>query len=477
MLPARLFGILVAAMLTPMAVAKDAVITITPLGAVQKDAVGILPPEVSGIPSTFWGQSPGSSLKTLIQKDYGERLPAVQDMLMRIMLAQIAPPLGQGAEADLLLARLDYLIGLGALDPADALASSVTIDEPELFARWFDINILQRRPDRACAPLLERSSLATDLPRRIFCLAQNSDWSAAEVALSLGTTLGEVTPQMGDLLGHYLDREMFEDVSVRLNGAISPIEFVLAEQLDAPYSENLPLAYLSFTPPDALGWKENLYRAESLSRARGNTPAHLIATYSTERPSASGGIWDRVAAVQRLMDRLKNGDVLEISEALIEAFDQMRPSGLLHPLAEHLGPRLDDLALTERASEIRMHLRFLRDDGMAAAALTVGELPPEDMRRAVITDDFSFVANDDPLKTAISISFTEELSSGQYRQMFDAGQTGLAVLTALHALKEGEISDPREIPAALQTLRAAGFDEEARHIALQILIFDLEGRQ
>ena len=97
------------------------------------------------------------------------------------------PATGDGS---LLLARIDRLLEIGALEPALALLELAGPAQPELFRRWFDIGLLTGRGGPRLRGAARTPAVSPTFPARIFCLARGGDWNAAELTLRLGAGAG-----------------------------------------------------------------------------------------------------------------------------------------------------------------------------------------------------------------------------------------------------------------------------------------------
>jgi hypothetical protein len=120
------------------------------------------------------------------------------------------PPADAGGRGALLLARIDELLDVGALEQAAALLDAAGSAEPELFRRSFDVALLTGTEDRACAQMRANPQLAPTFPARIFCLARSGDWNAAALTLRTAQALGFVTEEEDALLSRFLDPELYE---------------------------------------------------------------------------------------------------------------------------------------------------------------------------------------------------------------------------------------------------------------------------
>ena len=62
-------------------------IEVTVLRDIQRDAVGLLPPEVTGLPVTLWRNSTTQDLLSLLEASQVSQNPSIQSLTMRVMLA------------------------------------------------------------------------------------------------------------------------------------------------------------------------------------------------------------------------------------------------------------------------------------------------------------------------------------------------------------------------------------------------------
>ncbi len=443
----------------------------TRLSDTQKDTVGLLPAQVSGIPLNFWGNSDTDRVASLIRNAPLGQLPQITDLWRRIILAEIDPPMGANQDNPLLLARLDNLLTAGALDPAEALLKAADPNNPELFRRWFDVSILTQRADEACARMVKTPNFAPTLQARIFCLARAGDWSAASVTLFTGRALGAFSEDQALLLGMFLDPQMFAGAKEpAIPAVLTPLTFVMREALGLPRpAHSLPLAFLHMDLQNKAGWKQRITSAERLVREHAIPNAILLDLYLEGAASASGGVWDRVSAVQKLNNTLDAGNDKALSEALIKAYTALSPLGLQPVLADWFASALADHTLTPAAKHIGFELAALDSDSRKLALDLASSDQTEHFIAAILSNRYDAPPKGD-MQQAISNALTGLSPKTVLHQSVDNGQRGAAVLKALTLLHSGPNSDVGDVETALSVLAYSGFKDEARNIAIQLLL-------
>ena len=186
-------------------------ITVTPLGDIRRDAVGLLPPERTGFARALWGDGSAAEVRALILEHPDQGVPEARALFHRLLLAEADPPQGAGSGDSVLVARIDRLLEIGALEEARALIDRAGPDTPELFRRWFDTGLLLEQSAEPCAALRQNPALSPTLPARVFCLARGGDWNAAEITLTLGQQVGSIPEAEQALLARFLDPVLFEE--------------------------------------------------------------------------------------------------------------------------------------------------------------------------------------------------------------------------------------------------------------------------
>ncbi|CAM3012859.1 hypothetical protein SAMN04488021_10831 [Paracoccus aminovorans] len=347
---------------------------VTRLGEGNPDGKGTVSPRAAGLPPGLWGESDSEVLIRLIRQS-SPRLPALRRLERRLLAAQLRPPqAAPGQDGALFLARVDKLLDMGATGAAKELLKAAGPGDPERFRRLFDIALLSGDEAQACETMDRTPGVAPSFPARIFCLALGGDWTAAALVFHGAEGLGQIDPQMAALLARYLD-DGYADSSDELPPPLvaTPLDLRLYEAIGQPLpSSALPLAFALADLDQNGGWKARLDAAERLARAGAIPASQLRAIYLEQKPAASGGVWDRAAAVQALAAALAERDPDATAAALPPAFQAMVAAGLGPALAEMAGAEVGAMGLDGQPGRIALWL------ALQAAQPQVVADPPAD---------------------------------------------------------------------------------------------------
>lgn len=445
-------------------------ITVVPLGAPDRAATGLISAQRAGLPSDLWQGTDPIKLANLLHAMPVHYQPALQEAFSRLVLTEAAPPKG-GRDA-LLLARIDALLIRGALEPAQALLERAGPDTRDLFRRWFDILLLSGTEDRACATLAAKPELSPNYETRVFCLARSGRWHTAALTLETATALGRVSPDMRDRLARFLDPEIFEDEPMPpLPDPITPLDFRLLEAVGEPVpTSRLPLAFAQTDLRHIIGWKSQIEAAERLARSGALATNRLLGIYTARKPAASGGVWDRVAAVQALDIAITAGHPDVVAARLPAAMDAMRAAGLEAVLADLFGARLARLDLPPQSAQIAHTMALIAD---APTRLPVNALPARlAFATALARNEQPESPPNDALAGALGAGLMREDVPERYAALLARKQWGEALLRALDTLSDGALTDPLDAGDAIALMAQAGLDDLARQAAVQILLLD-----
>jgi hypothetical protein len=498
-------------------------ITAQPLDAVRPEAVGLFPPGRVGLPRGIWGPSTAAELTALIRILPLDTLPALRDLTYRLLLAEFdAPGLGPGspeATAEgFILARIDALVAVGALDQASALLDTLDPVAPALVARRFDIRLLLGDDEAACEDLVRVAGRAvradtepdalipvpgsqtespgpTALPARaealtaagslqaaaLFCQARAGDWAGADRNLNAART-GSVPldPVYLDLLERFVDFDAHVgEGRPAMPEQPSPLAWRLLEALGEPVAtQGLPVAYAHADLRGTAGWRAQIEAAERLVRSAALPPNRLLGLYTERRAAASGGIWERVRRVQALDHALAEGNAGAVADALLAVWPHIQDAELEVPFAALFGRSIMAAGLTGSARDLAATVGLLSEDyELAALALDEGGASARLRRMAAVArglppGDLARNAADAEGAVLAVFAGTETLPDEIANRLAE-GRVGEELLRVL--IRIGASGDPRMLAEGLMVLRHLGLEDIARRTALQALLLERRG--
>ncbi len=450
-------------------------ITVTTLDGPTPDAVGLLPVSVTGLPRGFWGATPSKELARLIRTQSPHSLPAMQDLLQMILLAELdAPADGTGA---LFLARIDKLLDMGTLEQAQALLVRAGPHTPDLFRRWFDVALLTGTEDVACDTLRTNADIAPTFPARIFCLARNGDWNAAAVTLETAKVLGYVTPEEDALLARFLDPELSEgSAPLPMPKQVTPLIFRMREAIgESIPTPALPRAFANADLRSNTGWKAQIEAAERLAITGAIDENHLLGIYTERLPAASGGVWERVDAVQAFDTAYSASDPGAVAKALPTVWDEMKKAQLEVPFAALYGEGLAKLPLGADTAPLAYLVGLLSEDYEKVVSKYSPTSPAEKFLAALAQGDLDDVEAPNNKARAIKAAFTTTATPEQFAPLLEEDMLGEAILRAISLFNQGTGGDLENIRKALILLRSVGLEDTARRAALQLMLLDRRG--
>ena len=453
-------------------------ITVTPLGRQVPVTLGLAPAGRDGLPRTLWGISPSADLARKLTAVPADTLPAIRSLLYSILLAELAAPADGDPQEALFLARVDKLLDLGALDPALALLEQLDKPKPETFRRWFDISLLLGHENYACEVMDRSPEIAPTFPARIYCLARLGDWNAAALALRTGATLGTIDPPTADLLERFLDTE-FADGAPQLPvpDRPSPLTLRMMEAIGEPVATStLPLAFAQAELRSNIGWKARIEAGERLARTGAVPPNRLLGLYSERRAAASGGVWDRVTAVQEFEAALDGRDAAVISKALPVVWKAMEQEELEVFFAGLFGARLAGLPLDPAASALALRIGLLSNDYEKVALARSAADPAEAFLIGLAKGQVTGTTAPDQMGVAVQAAFaTTQPQSEEETSRLEDGRLGAALLDAMTMVTDGARGDLRSVTQGLILLRKAGLESVARRAALELVLLERRG--
>jgi hypothetical protein len=453
-------------------------ISVTPLGGPDIDSLGLFNPVRIGLTRDLWANSPAERVKAGLSAMPTDTLPTALQLGYRLLLAEFAAPVFSDPldPGSVLTTRIDTLIAMGALEQASILLEASPVQTAALNARAFDIALLLGEEDAACARMTGQMSTQYGYGAQIFCLARRGEWQSAFATLNTSRALGLLDAPEAALLERFLEEEE-QEVTLPPPAMISPLAWRLLEALGEPVpTASLPVAFAYADLRGTSGWRAQLDAAERLTRAGVMQPNRLLGVYGQRRPAASGGVWDRVQAVQSLDQALQTGDAAVIDAALQRAWPLFVAVELDVAFAQMFAERFDSHQPGPEARDIVWTLLMLAQEHLDRAQT----LAPEDERGALVMA----LAGDAPLPDqmrdtmaqAIVQAFGDQSDLGEgLQQALSTGQPGLALLDALPLLALGAKGDPHSARQGLEVLRAVGLEQAARQIAIELLLIERRG--
>ena len=446
-------------------------ISVAPLDGQAPKIIGLVPFSITGLATNIWQGANADTLADALANIPPFQLPAAQSLMFTLLLAEAHPARGDSIAFD--IARIDALLKVGALDPALALIHQVgASSHPAIAQRLIDASLLNETEHQACDLINSAPHLAPEYSYRIFCAARSGDWDTANLLLGTARGLNLVSKDQAAVLERFLDPDLFEE-EPPLTRPQTPnaLIFRLFEALGQPISTRpWPIVYANADLRDIMGWKTQIDAAERLA-GTGALPANLLlGKYSERQAAASGGVWDRVAAVQRFETALKTGNPEAIGKTMPKAWQQMQNAQLGGPLADLF---VDDLLNIELPTSLH-DIAYSMVQSTAHYEHASDTFPNAAARHPFRTSVAQGHATSSLAKTTIEAAIARGFQSVQadpsITSMAENGRLGLAILQTVTALEAGNQGDLEQLSTALANLRAIGLEDAARRAALQILI-------
>lgn len=457
--------------------ALPSTVTTSSLDGPSPDGVGLIPTVVSGLPRDLWGAGMTREIAEALVKHPDEDLPALRQLFLTLLLAEVAAPVDAGGRGELLLVRIDKLLALGALEQAAALIEAAGTMTPDLFRRSFDVALLTGAEDRACAGMANAPHLAPTVPARIFCLARSGDWDTAALTIRTSTALGQISTDQETLLSRFLDPDLYEGEPVpAAPDPVTPLDWMIYAAIGEPLpTEGLPIAFSYAEISPRSGWKARIEAAERLTRAGTIPPNVILGLYTENDPAASGGVWDRVAAFQAFEAAITARDPARVTATLPVVWTKMQDVELEVPFAILFSKALIELPLEGEAAEIAFRVGLLSPYAEAVANRARPVSAEDAFLTAIALGKAASALPPDSLARAISAAFRSPEVSAEAQALLDGNRKGEALVTAIDNIGRGVQGDLRGVTEGLSILRLAGQESVARRTALELMILERRG--
>ena len=452
-------------------------VSVSVLGAASPDALGLLAPMTTGLPSNLWGLGRATEIAQAITRTNSGGLPALQSLLLTLLLAKADPPIDAGNSGTVLLARIDRLLDMGALDQASALLTLAGDGNADLFRRNFDVALLLGSEDKACNRMRAVPELAPTFPARVFCLARAGDWNAAALSLRTGEALDQITPAEVALLSRFLDPDLADGVAaLPAPEKPTPLIWRMYEAIGEPLpTMGTPVAFSHADLGPRAGWRAHIEAAERLARVGAISPDVLIGVYTERKPAASGGVWDRVAAFQKFDVALQSADVDAVARTLPVVWARMTEAELEAPFAALFAKNLMRLDVPGDAGALAFRVALLSDQYERAAQGRTPANPSEAFLIGLARGKLASVPAQDALGRAIASAFVRPSLSEDVRALLEQDRVGEALLAAISLIESGARGDLGDVSSGLSILRHLGMEDAARRSALELLLLERRG--
>lgn len=452
-------------------------VTVMPLDAAITRRLGLLPFRVTGLPPQMWTGSDPDMLHFKLRSAARQRISAAQELLLMLMLAEADDLRPDAAGLRWTEARLDTLLDLGAVEPALALVQQADATRSAgLMERWFTLALLSKQETGPCTALSDAPALAPSDALRIYCIARLGDFDTAALLFGTAGALDLLSESDEALLARFLDPDLFaQDPLPRAPVRPDALTFRLFEAAGEPLSTApLPRAFAHADLSEDAGWKAQLEAAERLARAGVLPSNQLLGLYSDRKAAASGGIWDRVDAVQDLEAALQADAPKKVSTTLPAMWRGMQAAGLEVVFADLFAERLSPLTLDGAAA------RVAHDMALLSRRYETAPLPvnPDTRARflasvAAGTPDPDLAETD--MAQRVASAFGPNAVPTEGLNAVEPSAIGGALLRVLGDLADAGRGDAHALQTALSDLRALGLEDLARRTALQMLILRDEG--
>ena len=448
-------------------------IEVSTLTEIQSDSVGLLPPSVTGFPLTMWHNSSTKDLVTLLGNVPVSHNPAIQSLTLRVLLAEGDAPSDSEGKFTFFAARLKKLIDYGAIDPALALVERAAPLPAPLVPLLFDLSLLSDTLQPACDQVLQLGPSYPHDDARIYCLARRGDWLTATLMLDAASALGTLSSRKTALMQLFLEDEAFDTMAIQLppSSAPTPLEFRLYEAIGEPLAAtSLPRAFAVSDLSGDHGWKAQLHAAERLIEFGALGDNRFLGIYTDNEPAASGGIWDRISAIQQLDQALLAEDRSQISLHLNNAWQLLGSTALAAPMARLFSARLLSAELNQDAAQLAGKIALLSPNYETAAEIISPKTDQEAFLISVATGDFTDYTPQSEFEKTIQDAFQAPRIPYSVNQLMSQGKLGEVILNAMIQFEKGAAGDLQDLLESLSTLRLIGLEDTARRATLALVI-------
>ena len=449
------------------------------------NSFGVIPSKIAGINSDIWQGIDEQTLFHEVKSLPDLHFHAAQTFLKRILISETNPPIptvkdNLGGKL-YLIAKLDKLIKIGALEEAETIINQVVPIDHVLFKRLAKISFLTGRLGYMCKKLKEKPTLSRDLAIRVICLSRHNDWDAAALILSSAASLNLLDDNREALLIDYLDPSLVIQNRPKLNNTnFEEIDFYLSNSAKT-FKPRLTdsVKYRYFVLINESDPMTKISAAEDLAVKKSINVSTLFDTYRNIKITHSNGLWRRVIAVKNLDQALQRNNEQAVGLALERLIDKMFNENLLFALAPEYYAELASISINESRKEFNdsfaiifalsgeipiKWMDYYSDDKYIRVAFDV--LKNNTLTESVISDAISLV-NPSFIKPQYTTKTTQSQQASEYEIKTNQG---LLILRALRKSSKGINTKTSHLYDSLLTLIAVGQPKLAKSILVEYLI-------
>lgn len=305
-------------------------------------------------------------------------------------------------------------------------------------------------------------------------MLRRGDWPLAALTLDAAQTLDLLSPRDSALFERLIHADSFEEApTLPFPRRPDALTLRVYETIGEPLpTATLPRAFATADLRDIAGWKAQLEAAERLTRSGAMNPNLLLGLFTERAPAASGGIWDRVRAVQNMDQALKSGDIDAITAAVDPLWQAARSAGLETAVAELFAADLAKYTLNGTANLRAWHLCLLSSRYEAAADKITAPSGTHAQFLSALAKGIPQNADaQTDLEQAISMGFRNDIAlSPTQITLIQNRKLGEIILQTMAKFAQGASGDLTALSQSLATLRQLGLEDTARRAALQLIL-------
>ena len=258
---------------------------------------------------------------------------------------------------------------------------------------------------------------------------------------------------------------------------LTPMGWRILEALGDPVGTgNLPVAFAHADLRGTSGWRAQIDAAERLTRMGVMQPERLTGIYSQRRAAASGGVWDRVRAVQA-GQRLAGPGMRTAVAAVTRRVAPVPGDGTGKPPSPASSPTGWPSDLTGPSARMQWTILLLAETRLDLAA-TIAPRPVPRPELALALASGTDLPDSDVCRLwrGIQAAFGHPHAANAAKPVADRGEGGVGCCwTALGQIADATEGDMLAAERGLAALLGLGLDRDARQIALELLLLERRG--